>query len=192
MQYCPNCKTEYTDEADLCADCRIPLVDKLPEPAPMDVCDECGADIGLDSDYCPFCGALFAEAQYSCTKHPIAVATGVCVICQQLFCDECLKKKYGKFLCTEHSKIEVFEGWAVVFKTGDYIEAEIVRGKLENAGIKTNPQNTTNIAMMADGFIDNALGRTIFKYPVKVFVPTERYFDALEVINEEIPRDVEE
>lgn len=191
MQFCPNCKTEYTDEAELCADCQIPLVDKLAKPAPMDECDECGADIGLDSDYCPFCGALFAEEQYSCTKHPIAIATGVCVICQQLFCDECITKKNGKYLCSDHNKIEVSEGWALAFKTGDYIEAEIIRGKLENAGIKTNPKNTTNIAMMAEGFIDNALGRTIFKYPIKIFVPTEQYFDAIEVINENNSDDVE-
>ncbi|MEW5799259.1 MAG: zinc ribbon domain-containing protein [Bacteroidota bacterium] len=192
MQFCPNCKTEYTDEAELCADCGIPLVEKLPEPEPMDVCEECGADIGLDSDFCPFCGTLFAEGQYSCTKHPIAVATGVCVICQQLYCDECLSKKNGKFLCSDHKEIEVSEGWAMIFKTGDYIEAEIIRGKLENAGIPTNPRNVGNIATLADGFIDNSLGRTIFKYPVKIFVPTERYFDALSVVLDTNLSDVQE
>lgn len=192
MQFCPNCKTEYTDEAELCAECGIPLVDTLPEPAPMDTCDECGADIEIDSDYCPFCGALFAEDQYSCTNHPIAVATGVCVICRQLYCGTCLSKKNGKFLCTEHKEIEVSEGWAMVFKTGDYIEAEIIRGKLENAGIVTNPRNVGNIATLADGFIDNTLGRTIFKYPVKIFVPTDRYFDALRVVLETHSSDVQE
>lgn len=192
MQFCPNCKTEYTDEANLCADCGIPLVEKLPEPEAMDACDVCGNDIGLDSEYCPFCGTLFAEDQYSCTKHPIAVATGVCVICQELYCDECLTKKNGKLLCSDHKEIEVSEGWALIFKTGDYIEAEIIRGKLESAGISTNPRNTGNIATLADGFIDNTLGRTIFKYPVKIFVRTERYFEALSIVLEHHPRDVEE
>jgi hypothetical protein len=192
MQFCPNCKTEYTDEAMLCADCRIPLVERLPESQPMDVCDECSADIGLDSDFCPYCGTLFAEDQYSCTKHPLAVATGVCVICQELYCSDCLKKVQGKFLCTDHQHIEVSEGWAVVFQTGDRIEADIIRGKLENAGIATNPRNTTSISMMADGFIDNALGRTIFKYPIKIFVPTERYVDALAVVLNTNTSDVEE
>lgn len=192
MQFCPNCKTEYTDEADLCADCGIPLVENLPEPEAMDVCDECGADIGLDSDYCPFCGTLFAEDQYSCTKHPIAVSTGVCVICQGLYCDECLTKKNGKLLCSDHKDIEVSEGWALIFKTGDYIEAEIIRGKLESSGISTNPRNVGNIATLADGFIDNTLGRAIFKYPVKIFVPTEQYFDALRVVTETHSSDVQE
>lgn len=192
MQFCPQCKTEYTDEADLCADCQIPLVEKIPDVSPMDVCDECGADIGMDSDFCPFCGALFAGDQYSCTKHPLAVAAGVCVVCQQLFCSECMVKKYGNHLCVDHKNIEVSQGWAMVFKTGDYMEAEIMRGKIENAGIKTNPKNTTNIGMMADGFIDNALGRTIFKYPIKIFVPVENYFDALNVVQEDYSEDVEE
>ncbi|MEW6060863.1 MAG: zinc ribbon domain-containing protein [Bacteroidota bacterium] len=192
MQFCPNCKTEYTDEENLCVDCGIPLVAKLPAPQPMDICDECGADIGLDSDFCPFCGALYAEDQYSCTNHPLAVARGVCVICQQLFCNDCLKKTNGKFLCIDHQHIELSEGWAVVFTTGDRIEADIVRGKLESAGITTNPRNTTTISMMADGFIDNALGRTIFKYPIKIFVPTEQYFDALAVLEHTDKNDVEE
>ncbi len=192
MQFCPNCKSEYTDETHLCSDCGIPLVDKLPVPESTDECDECGADIGLDSDYCPFCGTLFAEDQYSCTKHPIAVATGVCVICRELFCNECLTRKNGNNLCTDHRNIEVSEGWALIFKTGDYIEAEIVRGTLVNAGIPTNPRNTGNIATLADGFIDNMLGRTIFKYPVKLFVPADRYFDALSIVLEHHPRDVEE
>jgi RNA polymerase subunit RPABC4/transcription elongation factor Spt4 len=190
MQFCPNCKTEYTDEAELCADCGIPLVDKLPVAEPMDVCDKCGADIGFDSDYCPFCGTLFAEDQYSCSNHPIAVATGVCVICQQLFCPECISVKNGKHLCRDHASIEVSEGWALVFKTADFIEAEIIRGKLENAGIPVNPRNVGNIATLADGFIDNPLGRTIFKYPVKVFVPLEKYFEAVEVVNQDFSNDV--
>ncbi|MHB1049990.1 MAG: double zinc ribbon domain-containing protein [Bacteroidota bacterium] len=190
MQFCPNCKTEYTDEAELCADCGIPLVDKLPVAEPMDVCDKCGADIGMDSDYCPFCGTLFAEDQYSCSNHPIAVATGVCVICQQLFCKECISLINGKHLCRDHSSIEVSEGWALVFKTADFIEAEIIRGKLENAGIPVNPRNVGNISTLADGFIDNPLGRTIFKYPVKVFVPLEKYFEAVEVVNQDFSNDV--
>lgn len=80
----------------------------------------------------------------------------------------------------------------MVFTTGDRIEADIVRGKLESAGITTNPRNTTTISMMADGFIDNALGRTIFKYPIKIFVPTEQYFDALAVLEHTDKNDVEE
>lgn len=182
MQFCPYCKTEYTDEAMLCFECRIPLVETLPAPDPVDVCDECGMEIGIDSDFCPFCGTLFAADQYSCTNHPIAVATGVCVVCQKLFCPECLTVKKKSCLCRDHASVQLSEGWALVHSTGDYIEAEIVRGKLENAGIPTNPRNVGNIATLADGFIDNTLGRTIFKYPVKIFVPQNRHDEAVDVI----------
>lgn len=192
MVFCPNCRTEYTDEAHLCSDCQIPLIEKLPDPVAVEQCDQCGKDIGVDSDFCPYCGALFAEGQYSCTNHPIAIATAVCVVCQQLFCDECISVRYGNHLCRDHKNIEVSAGWAMVYKTGDFMEAEIMRGKIENEGIKTNPKNTANIAMMADGFIDNALGRTIFKYPIKIFVPVDRYFDALKVVHEDYSDHAEE
>lgn len=189
MKYCPECKTEYSDDALFCADCNVLLVNTLPVPEPMDECDNCGGDVGFDSDYCPRCGTLFAEDQYSCTKHPTKVATGVCVICHQLFCDDDLVEKNGRFLCTEHADIELSEGWALVLKSTDYMFAEIIRGKLESAGIKTNPRNTGNIATLADGFIDNSLGRTIFKYPIKIFVPANKYVEALEIVNEKFSDD---
>lgn len=190
MPYCPQCNTEFTDQAQLCADCEIPLVDNLPEPEQMDVCDKCGAEIGIDSDFCPFCGTLYAEDHFSCTHHPISVASGVCIICHKLFCKDCLISKRGKYLCRDHESIEISEGWAVVFKTGDFILAEIVRGKLENSGIATNPRNVGNISVLADGFFDNALGRAIFKYPVKIFVPLHQYFEALEIVKSDFSSDV--
>ncbi len=184
MKYCPECKTEYTDDAVFCADCNVLLANTLPESRPMDECDHCGGEVDLDSDYCPQCGTLFAEDQYSCTNHPTGIATGVCVICHQLFCDQCLTEKNNRFLCTAHASVEVSEGWALVVKSSDYMEAEIIRGKLESAGITTNRRNTGNIATIADGFIDNALGRTIFKYPIKIFVPSNRYLEAVKIVNE--------
>ncbi|MDD8019200.1 MAG: zinc ribbon domain-containing protein [Bacteroidota bacterium] len=186
MQFCPNCKTEYTDEAEICADCQIPLVDQLPDDvnAGLEECENCNGKYEFDSDYCPHCGTLFAEDQYSCTNHPTGVAAGVCVICHQLFCEKCLTKKNGRYLCSDHAAVEVSEGWALVFKSSDYIEAEIIHGKLESAGITTNRRNTGNIATLADGFIDNALGRTIFKYPIKIFVPSNHYLEAIKIVNE--------
>ena len=81
--------------------------------------------------------------------------------------------------------IEAVEGWTVVFSSTDFYESQIVRGKLESAGINTNALNTTNIGIMADGFMDNSLGRTIFKYPIKIFVPASQYLEALKIVNEE-------
>jgi hypothetical protein len=189
MKYCPECKTEYIDDAMFCSDCNALLVTSLPKPQPMDECDKCGGEVDFDSDFCPQCGSLFAEEQYSCTNHPTGIATGVCVICHQLFCDECLTEKNGRLLCTEHAAVEVSEGWALVVKTSDYMEAEIFRGKLESAGIATNPRNTGNIATLADGFIDNALGRTIFKYPIKIYVPSNQYLEAVKIVDEKFSDD---
>lgn len=182
MKFCPNCRTEYTDEAIFCSDCNILVVESLPKPAPINECDNCGGSVDLDSDYCPQCGTLYAEDQYSCTNHPTGVATGVCVVCQKLFCTDCLTEKNKRLYCTEHSGIEALEGWTMVFSTSDYYEAALVRGNLENGGITVHSTNTTNIGVMADGFMDNALGRTIFKYPVKLFVPADQYLSAQQIL----------
>ncbi len=34
MKYCPNCRAEYHDDVVECHDCRVPLVDELPEELP--------------------------------------------------------------------------------------------------------------------------------------------------------------
>ena len=191
MKFCPECKTEYTDEAIFCSDCNILVVTSLPKPDPMNECDTCGGTVDLDSDYCPQCGSLFAEDQYSCTNHPTGVATGVCVVCQQLFCNECLNEKNKRNYCNDHVMIETVEGWTVVFSSTDFYESQIVRGKLESAGINTNALNTTNIGVMADGFMDNSLGRTIFKYPIKIFVPASQYLEAKECLSDNLENPID-
>lgn len=182
MKFCPTCRTEYTDEALFCAECNILLVDKLSEPSPMNQCDQCGGEVDLDSDFCPQCGTLYAEDQYSCTNHPTGVATGVCVVCQQLFCTECLNEKDGRLYCDAHVSIETKEGWTMLVSTADFYEAEIVRGRLESGGFTPHSTRTGNIGVMADGFMDNALGRTIFKYPIKLFVPADQFLAAQEFL----------
>lgn len=184
MKFCSSCRSEYTDEALFCADCNIVLVDSLPIVDSANACDHCGGAIDLDSDYCPQCGTLYAEDQYSCTNHPTGIAVGVCVVCQKLFCDECLKEKHGRFYCRDHEAIEASEGWTVIYTTYDIYDAEIIRGRLQSAGITTHAINTTNIGMLADGFIDFSLGRTIFKYPVKLFVPADQYLTAKKILSE--------
>ncbi|MFA6469530.1 MAG: zinc ribbon domain-containing protein [Bacteroidota bacterium] len=187
MKFCPTCRTEYTDDAIFCADCNILLVGSLPKPVPMDECDNCGGEVDLDSDYCPQCGSLLAEDQYSCTNHPIGVAVGVCIVCQQLFCSDCLIVKNKRNYCLDHAGIEASEGWTVIFSSADFYEAEIVRGRLMSAGFTVHSANTTNIGVMADGFMDNALGRIIFKYPIKVYVPAEQFLKAQELLSETPP-----
>jgi hypothetical protein len=149
----------------------------------MNQCDNCGGEVDLDSDFCPQCGTLYAEDQYSCTKHPTGIATGVCVICQQLFCTECLNEKNNRLYCDAHIDIEASEGWTVIFTSADFYEAAIVRGRLESGGFVTNTANATNIGYMSDGIMDNALGRIIFKYPIKIFVPADQYLNAQEFLS---------
>jgi hypothetical protein len=192
MKICPSCRTEYTDEAIFCSDCNVLLVDSLPVPAPMNQCDNCGGEVDLDSDYCPQCGTLYAEDQYSCTNHPTGVAAGVCVICQQLYCSDCLNEKNNRLYCDAHMNIESSEGWTVVFSSPDIFEAEIIRGRLESGGFVTNVTNSTNIGYLSDGIMDNALGRIIFKYPIKIFVPADQYLNAQAFLSTEQAADESE
>lgn len=184
MKICPNCKIEYEDVASVCADCGSELVSSSPNLSPLERCDNCGKEAPLDMDFCPHCGTLYAEDQYSCTNHPLAAATGVCVVCQQLYCDECLVEKRYRLLCTGHQNVELREDWALIFKSVDFYEAQIIRGKLDSAGITTNPVNTTNPGFLADGMIESTIGRTLLQYPIKIFVPVDQYLEAAEILSE--------
>lgn len=184
MKVCPNCKTEYEDIATVCSDCGAELVAALPELSPLDICDTCGREAPMDMDFCPHCGTLYAEGEFSCTNHPIAIATGVCIICQQLYCSECLVEKKNRLLCIGHRDIELREDWALIFKSADFYEAQIIRGKLESAGITTNPLNTTNPGFLADGMIESAIGRAILRYPIKIFVPIDQFLEAEEILSD--------
>ena len=189
MPYCPHCKTEYIKGVARCSDCGAVLVDELPTPVEIvfDECENCGEEVTPDSDFCIHCGVLLSDEAFRCDTHTASPAVAVCIICRRLVCAECLKKKRGKIFCSEHKAVEVSEDWAVAFQSYDYYEANIVRGKLENAGITVNPRNNTSIGFIADGFIDSSIGRSILRYPVKVFVPLDQYLDAVKILKEELP-----
>lgn len=189
MPYCPNCQTEYVPGVTRCADCGVALVDHLPtsQAIEFDECGNCGERITPDSDFCIHCGVLLSDEEFRCETHTASRAVAVCIICRRLLCAECLKEKHGKMFCPEHKAVEVSEDWAVAFQSVDYYEANIVRGKLESAGIMVNPRNNTSIGFIADGFIESAIGRSILRYPVKVFVPLDQYLDAVNILKEELP-----
>ena len=189
MPFCPNCKTEYIAGITRCSDCNVSLVERLPDerPAEYEECGNCSERVTAESDFCIHCGVLLSEDNFSCEKHLSSKAIAVCVICRRLMCDECTKKKAGRMFCDDHKNVEISEDWAVAFQSVDYYEANIVRGKLESAGITVNPRNNTSIGFIADGFIEGAIGRSILKYPVKVFVPLDQYLSAVEIVNEEFP-----
>ena len=189
MPFCPHCHTEYTMGVTRCADCGVDLVDQLPVPQriELDECGNCGDQVTPDSDFCIHCGVLLSDEEFHCETHPAVPAIAVCVICRRLVCVECRKKKHGKSFCSDHKAVEVSEDWAVAFQSVDYYEANIVRGKLESAGITVNPRNNQSIGFIADGFIESAIGRSILRYPVKVFVPLDQYLEADKIIKEELP-----
>jgi hypothetical protein len=189
MPFCPICRTEYVAGVARCADCGVQLVDELPveQSVEYDECAHCSEQVTKESDFCIHCGVLLSDEELRCETHTASPAFAVCIICHRLLCDECLKEKHGKMFCPEHKAVEVSEDWAVAFQSVDYYEANIVRGKLENAGITVNPRNNTSIGFIADGFIDSAIGRSILRYPVKIFVPLDQYIGALEILKEELP-----
>ena len=189
MPFCPNCKSEYVAGITRCSDCDVPLVDHLAGevPAEYDECTNCFEAVTADSDFCVHCGFLLSEEDFFCEKHPALKAVAVCVICRRLMCEECTNKQGAKMLCEEHKKIEISEDWAVAFQSVDFYEANIVRGKLESAGVTVNPRNNASIGFIADGFMEGPIGRSILKYPVKVFVPLDQYLKAIEVVAEDFP-----
>ena len=182
--FCPQCKTEYNPGAIQCADCGTALVEQLPTQGATYKCENCSDDIEKDNDFCPHCGILFTQEKFFCDTHPASVGKGVCVLCHKLVCDKCLHTVNARILCEEHQLVEISEGWALVFQSADFYEAQFVRGKLVNAGITVNPQNTMNAGFLMDGAMDSRFGRSILKYPVKLFVPQYEYLDAMEVMQD--------
>ena len=189
MPFCPNCKAEYLAGVSRCSDCGLTLVDQLPEPVQHNFaeCENCDGEVTEESEFCVHCGVMLGEGEFKCEEHPAKTAVGVCIICRRLVCSECAVRKQNRLFCDEHKSVEVSEDWAVAFQSVEYYEANIVRGKLENAGVTVNPRNNLSIGFIADGFIESALGRSILKYPVKVFVPLDQYLSARDIIMEESP-----
>jgi hypothetical protein len=98
------------------------------------VCPECGAEVGADDDFCPDCGEIFKENSV-CQRHPTTPAAGVCVVCSLPFCSECGGRMQGRFLCYQHDSLEIFEGMARVYGSGDAAQVDFAKSALETAGL---------------------------------------------------------
>ena len=66
MPFCPNCKTEYVAGIVQCSDCRIALVDHLPEEQSIEYedCENCFESVTAESEFCVHCGVLLSEDDF--------------------------------------------------------------------------------------------------------------------------------
>jgi hypothetical protein len=148
-------------------------------------CRYCGEEITADSDFCPHCGMLFAEAgAVFCDLHTLEPGVGVCIICRKLCCEECGTRIRGRYFCSAHRKVKVEQDWAEVFRSTEISDAELVKSFLESTGHKVQVQNFQSIGFVWDGGGDSPISRSNINKPAKVFVPIPEYLDAVEEIIE--------
>ena len=148
-------------------------------------CFYCSEEITADSDFCPHCGALFAEAgKVFCDQHQQKSATCVCIICRKVCCEECGKEVRGRFFCSAHRKVKVEQDWAEVFRSTEISDAELVKSVLESAGHKVLVQNFNSIGFIWDGGGDSPISRSNINKPAKVFVPIPEYLESVTEISE--------
>jgi RNA polymerase subunit RPABC4/transcription elongation factor Spt4 len=150
-----------------------------------DTCDSCKGEVTFDSDFCPHCGVIFSAVESArCDTHTAHSATGVCIICRKLVCDECGKVVHHRTFCLEHRGVEVQQDWARIFQSSDINEAGLVRSVLQSAGFTVQVQNFSSIGFVWDGGGDSSLSRSALSKPAKVLVPIPEYIDAVKTLQE--------
>lgn len=151
-------------------------------------CDKCGGNVKDDDDFCPHCGALFIDG-VGCFRHKKMPADGVCIICCEPYCSDCLWEVNGRYLCSEHLNYEIYEDMARVYGTSDINHAEYLKNFLASEGLhpllysrKTNPYSL--------GGIDYTLFRASGEYDghiineMKIMVPLQEVTRAEELLTE--------
>lgn len=151
-------------------------------------CDKCKGVVKEDDDFCPHCGALFIDG-IGCYRHKNMQADGVCVICGEPCCADCLWEVNGRYLCSNHLDYEIYEDLARVYGTSDVNHAEYLKNFLECEGLhpflysrKTNPYSL--------GGIDYTLFRAAGDYDghiineMKIMVPLQEVTRAEELLTE--------
>ena len=148
-------------------------------------CHYCGEEITQDSDFCPHCGVLFAEAgEVFCDEHLQEPAFCVCIICRKVCCKDCGVKVGGRCFCLAHRKVKVQQDWAEIFRSTEISDAELVKSILESAGHKVSVQNFNAVGFIWDGGGDSPISRSNINKPAKVFVPIPEYLQAIIVVEE--------
>ncbi len=106
-------------------------------------CEHCGSLVKRSDDYCHECGYLSID-KVKCSIHPELNAVGVCVICMEPYCKNCMGSDNKIYLCCKHESYEIIEGYAKVHGTHIAVDAEYFKSVLENEGLhpfifKRNP-----------------------------------------------------
>ncbi len=185
MANCPACGANVPTDARACPGCGAAIP---PEPtaeigaapdgpeatgATME-CPNCGATVPEEAEACPACGRLQAAAP--CEQHPDRPGVGACVVCGRVLCDGCNEGKGREFICDVHKDVEIVEGWAEVYSTGDDIEADLIRDNLRAEGIDAQ------VLSQRDHYgITIAMGDLAV---VRVLVPAYEYEDAMRSLAE--------
>jgi len=152
------------------------------------VCANCENEVLDDLDFCPYCGTLFIE-DVKCINHTDKKAKGVCLICEEPYCNDCGKFVAKKFLCSTHAHYEIYEGMAKVFGSNDHVHCNYLANMLKQETIhalvymrKTSP--------ISVGGVDYSLFRASGEYndhlinEIKVMVPFHQVLEAEKIINE--------
>lgn len=165
MARCPECGTEAPAGAAECPVCGAATQETVE-------CPNCHESIPADEEACPACG--FLRVQMPCAVHPDRLAVGVCVVCGKPLCEACNQGEKPYFKCDVHAPVEIVEGWAQVYTTGDDVEAELIRDNLQAEGIDAQVLSQKDHFTFTMEIGDLA--------QVRVLVPAYAYEDARQVI----------
>ncbi|NUO80627.1 zinc-ribbon domain-containing protein [candidate division KSB1 bacterium] len=152
------------------------------------VCTHCHEEVQAVDEFCPHCGTLF-EPEHVCAEHHSVLASGVCIICAQPWCDKCGSWVHDRFLCRPHNDYEIYEGMARVYGTLDDTMAQYVRGRLEEAGLHpfifSRMQPLHGSRMLANTLVypmGDYDGHLV--YEIKVLVPCQEALEAEQHLRE--------
>lgn len=134
-------------------------------------CTNCRQEVDAAEPACPRCGHL--HVAMNCARHPDWKAAGQCVICSSALCGECAGEETRHYLCPDHREIEVIEGWAQVYSTGNDVEAGLIRENLQAEGIDAA------VFSQKDHMLTVELGDLS---PVRLLVPAYQYEQAQSVL----------
>ncbi|MBI9072748.1 MAG: hypothetical protein JEY94_14195 [Melioribacteraceae bacterium] len=146
----------------------------------MLTCEKCDFELDEKSEYCPNCGSLFVEK--TCANHSDKEAEGTCIICAKEFCPDCGQDVNDKFLCNEHSDLEIYQSMVRVYGSSDSVEIDYLVTLLNQEGFhpfrfdrKANP--------ISLGGVDYSLFRASGDYDghivneIKLMVPLNEYLE---------------